>query len=334
MTSLKDIAKFVGVSPSTVSIVLNGKAKQKRISDDLAEKITEAAMRMGYQPNRVAVSLRTGKSKTIGLIVENISNNFFSSLAKIVEDKARSHGYNVVYCSTENDPEKGREMIQMLYNQHVDGYLITPASGMQEDIVKLVEEKRPVVLMDRYFDNLGVPYVIVNNYAGMLEGVEYVIKSGAKNIGFVTVDLNLLQMQDRLRAYKDALKKHYLPFKKSSVLTVKYDDTKEQTVKKISSFLKQKKLDAVVFATNYLGIYGLQSIKDLGIKVPTELGVICFDDHDIFELFSPGITVIQQPIDELAKTAVDILISELGHQKASKSLQVVLSTKMVLRGSI
>ena len=334
MTSLKDIAKSLGVSPSTVSIVLNGKAKQKRISDDLAQRIIDVAAQMGYQPNRIAVSLRTGKSKTIGLIVENISNNFFSSLAKIIEDEARTFGYNVVYCSTENDPQKGREMIQMLYNQQVDGYLITPASGMQEEIKRLVNEKKPVVLMDRYFNDLTVPHVIVDNYAGMLEGVEHVIENGAKNIGFVTVDLDLLQMQNRFKAYKDGLRKHQIPFKNAHVLTVNYNDTKIETVKKITHFLQQKKLDAVIFATNYLGIYGLQSIKDSKIRIPEDLGVLCFDDHDIFELYTPGITVIQQPISEIAKTAVHILISELGHKKGPKNQQVSLSTQMIIRASI
>ncbi|RYZ48714.1 MAG: LacI family transcriptional regulator, partial [Chitinophagaceae bacterium] len=126
MVSIKDIAKAVGVSPAAVSLVLNGKAKQSRISDDLSAKIEAAALQMGYRPNRVAIGLRTGKSKTLGLIIENIANNFFSTLAKTVEDEARKFGYNVVYCSTENDPVRGSEMVQMLYNQQVDGYLITP----------------------------------------------------------------------------------------------------------------------------------------------------------------------------------------------------------------
>src|SRR5258707_10245946 len=112
--SLKDIAKLAGVSPSTVSFVLNGKAKQMRISKALAEKITEIAKKEGYHPNQVAVSLRTGKSQLLGLIVESISGNFFASLAKIIEEEAETFGYKVVYCSTENNAAKGRELIKML----------------------------------------------------------------------------------------------------------------------------------------------------------------------------------------------------------------------------
>ena len=124
--SLKDIARIAGVSPSTVSFVLNGKAKQMRISETLATKIIEVAKKEGYHPNPVAVSLRTGKSQILGLIVETISGNFFASLSRIIEEEAARYGYKVVYTSTENNHQKGKELIGMLSQRQVDGYIITP----------------------------------------------------------------------------------------------------------------------------------------------------------------------------------------------------------------
>jgi LacI family transcriptional regulator len=335
MVSIKDIAKAVGVSPSAVSLVLNGKAKQSRISDELAEKIETTALQMGYRPNRVAVGLRTGKSKTLGLIIENIANIFFSTLAKTVEDEARKFGYNVVYCSTENDPIKGSEMVQMLFNQQVDGYLITPANGMKDDIEMLLKNKKPVVLIDRFFEDVDAPYVVVDNYTGMKEGVEYLIASGYKNIGLVTVDLDLVQIRERSRAYQDALEAGGLPLLKANTLTVQYSATKNQAVAAISSFIRQRKnLDALVFATNYLGIDGLQSVKELQLKIPEDLAILCFDDHDIFSLHTPGITIIEQPIKRMAETAVRMLTAELGHIKNGVNHQVSLPTKLVKRGSV
>ncbi|NTS40971.1 substrate-binding domain-containing protein [Flavisolibacter sp. BT320] len=335
MVSIKDIAKAVGVSPAAVSLVLNGKAKQSRISDELSAKIEAAALQMGYRPNRVAIGLRTGKSKTLGLIIENIANNFFSTLAKTVEDEARKFGYNVVYCSTENDPVRGSEMIQMLYNQQMDGYVITPASGMKDDIESLLRKKKPVVLIDRYFDDVDVPFVVIDNYNGMREGVEFLIASGYKNIGLVTVDMDLVQIQERNRGYREALASNGLPVVKANVLTVNYNATKNHAVAAITAFIKQRKsMDAVVCATNYLGIDGLQSIKDLGLTIPADLAVLCFDDHDIFKLHTPAITVIEQPIQRMAETALLLLASLLGHTQQAVETKVFLPTRLVKRESV
>lgn len=334
MVSIKDIAKAVGVSPSSVSFVMNGKAKEKRISEELAAKIEEAATRMGYHPNRVAVGLRTGKSKTIGLLVENIANSFFSSLAKTIEDEARKYGFNVVYCSTENDAERGSEMIQTLASQQVDGYLITPTKGMEPDIERLMKQNKPVVLMDRHFEDIPAPFVVVDCYSGMKEGMEYLIQKGYKKIGFITVELDLLQIREREKAYRDVLKEHKIPYHKKNTLKLDFSDSERKSVSSISAFLKANKdLEVVVFATNYLGIFGLQSIKKLGLKIPEQLKIMCFDDHEFFKLYAPEITVIAQPIYSIAKTAVNILISQLGYGKNVQETKVLLKTEFISRGS-
>src|SRR5688572_9944947 len=169
--SIKDIAKQAGVVPSTVSFVLNGKAKKMRISDEMVEKIQALVKKTGYQPNYTAVSLRTGRTKIIGLIVEDISNIFFASLAKTIEDEAYALGYKIVYCSTENNDEKGNELIRMLSRQQVEGFLITPSAGMAEEIQTLLDHKQPVVLMDRFFTDVEAPYVLVDNYEGVKIGM-------------------------------------------------------------------------------------------------------------------------------------------------------------------
>lgn len=334
MISIKDIAKLLSVSPSSVSLVLNGKAKERRISEALTEKILTAAAEMGYQPNRAAISLRTGKSKTIGLIVENISNHFFSSLAHTIQEEARHFHYNVVYCSTENDAQKGKEILQLLTNQQVDGYIITPTVGMEGEVEKLVKWKKPLVLMDRCFPRINVPYVMVDNYKGVQLGVDYLIKKGSRKVGFVTVDLDLQHMQEREKAYIDTLHNNAIKFVKDRVLRLSYDISKQEAVKQISGFLKKNNdLDALFFATNYLGIYGLVSIRELNLLIPDNMKIICFDDHNIFELFQPAITVIRQPIQEIAQTALRILVAQLGHAKPLRTSQILVSPKLIIRSS-
>ncbi|HEY1202823.1 MAG TPA: LacI family DNA-binding transcriptional regulator, partial [Niastella sp.] len=128
--SIKDIAKQAGVSPTTVSFVLNGKAKEKRISDQVSKKILKIANKLKYKPNQLARGLRTGKTKTLGLIVEDIANNFWANVAKVVEDEADKHGYKVLYGSTEDNSEKARGLLEVLKYRQVDGYIITPTKNM------------------------------------------------------------------------------------------------------------------------------------------------------------------------------------------------------------
>src|SRR5687768_3758013 len=235
--SLKDIARIAGVSPSTVSFVLNGKAKQMRISETLATRIIEVAKKEGYHPNPVAVSLRTGKSQILGLIIETISGNFFASLSRIIEEEAARFGYKVVYTSTENNRQKGKELIGMLSQRQVDGYIITPTPGMEQDIKELIADNKPVVLMDSYFPGVDVPHVLVNNYEGVMKGMAHLIEKGFRRIGFVTVDLNLVQMEERLKAYHDSMHKAGLATD-DLVLTLKYEEDKEMGIQQVTSFIQ------------------------------------------------------------------------------------------------
>lgn len=333
--SLKDIAQLAGASPSTVSFVLNGKAKAMRISETLAKKIKAVAKQEGYKPNQVAVSLRTGQTKILGLIVESIGGHFFGALARVIEDEADKYGYRIIYCSTENKPEKGREMIRMLSQSQVDGYLITPVQGMEEDIKELIKHKRPVVLIDGYFPEIPVPYVLVNNFAGVTEGMNHLIAKGHKKIAFVTVGIDLVQIQQREDAYLRAMRKSKLPGGKKLIFTLDYDYDKAQAILLLSEFIaSHRDLDAIFFATNYLGITGLQCINNLKLKVPSDIAVICFDDHDIFSILPPGIAAIKQPVEEIAKTAVRLLLQQLGKEKTmTGGSNIEIKGTLIERGS-
>lgn len=333
--SLKDIAKMVGASPSTVSFVLNGKAKEMRISQVVADKITAAAKKAGYYPNQIAVSLRTGQTKILGLIVESIAGNFFASLARIIEDEAEAYGYKVVYCSTENEGNRGSELIRLLSQRQLDGYLITPAAGMEPDVEQVAAHK-PVVLIDSYFPGLDIPHVLVNSYAGVLEGMNHLLSQGYRKIAWVTVDLDLIQIKERDKGYVDALKQHKIKLPGNWILKLPYNGDKEKSINSIASFIKScKGIDAIFFATNYLGVMGLESITRLKLSIPGDLAMVCFDDHDIFRLYPGGITIIQQPIEAIAQSAIALLMAGLGKRPAppAEEKKQHLLPKLVVRGS-
>ena len=334
--SLKDVAQKAGVAPSTVSLVLNGKAKQRRISEALAAKIISVAKAAGYQPHPIAVNLRTGQSKILGLLVESISGSFFASLARTIEMEAESYGYKVMYCSTENNPLKGKELIQMMYKHQVDGYLITPAPGMEEDIAQLLQLRQPLVLMDSYFEGLDTPYVLVDNYKGIRTCMQHLLQKGYRKVGLITADLELVQLQQRNRAYRDACTEAKIPAASQYILKIAYDMPQKAIIKEIGAFLSRyRDMEAVVFATNYLGVAGMESISNLGLRIPDDLAVVCFDDHDVFRLYPPGISALQQPIEHIAKTAIALLMKQLGAVKAkSRKQQVLLEGKFIKRRSI
>ncbi|WP_431215184.1 LacI family DNA-binding transcriptional regulator [Puia sp. P3] len=169
--SISDIARKAGVSVSTVSFVMNDKAVKMRISREVIDKVENVAREMGYRPNQLARGLRTGKTKTIGLIVENISNAFLLRWRRPSRTKPKSTTAEVVYCSTDNDEEKARELINMLSQRQVDGYIITPTLNLADEIRKLQAENKPVILIDRYFPQHDeIPAVLVNNYEGVTRG--------------------------------------------------------------------------------------------------------------------------------------------------------------------
>ncbi|MDN3584301.1 LacI family DNA-binding transcriptional regulator [Mucilaginibacter flavus] len=330
--SIKDIARLTNTSITTVSFVLNGKG---RISKEISKKILEVAQKNGYEPNRMAIGLRTGVSKVIGLIVETIGGPFFGAMAKVIEEEAEKAGYGVIYCSTNNNIQKGKDVIKMLSQQLVDGYIITPMKGLEKEIQNLVANEKPVVLIDGYFPGIDIPHVLVDNYGSTYNAIEFLIKAGYKNIGFVTADLDLVQLNDRMQGYKDALKAGGIKEEKKKLFKLPFDAEQGDAVDAIKTFIShQKQIDAVFFTTNYLGTLGLQAINALKLNIPDELAVISFDDNEIFSLYPPGITTVRQPTYEIAKSAIDMLLSQMTAEKYNISkIKLQIPAKLIERGS-
>lgn len=330
--SIKDIATQVGVSTTTVSFVLNGKAKEKRISEDLKNEILRIAEKLRYRPNQVARGLRTGQTHTLGLIIEDISNPFFGNLAKVVEEEADKHGYSVMFCSTDNLEHRASGLLTVLKHRQMDGFLITPTPGLRGDVESLVEEQRPVVLIDRYFPGLETSYVAVDNYKGAFDATAYLLDKGYRRIALVTTASGQVQMGNRLRGYLAAIAAKGLQAEEELVYRHNFDFTSQQAVAEISRFINQVKPDAVFFTTNYLGVYGLESIRLSGLSLTGDLGIVCFDDHDLFRLGKPAITVVAQPIREIGIEAVESLISQLqGNKDPANQKKILLEPSLIIR---
>jgi len=333
--SLKDIAEKAGVSVTTVSIVLNGRAKDMKISETMTRKILALGEKMNYRPNHFAKGLRTGKTNTIGLIVDDIANYFFGHLANTVEEEADKLGYTVMFCSSENNEGKSRHILNMLVDKHMDGYIIAPTKAMLPELEKLVKEKKPAVLIDRYYDQLDSSYVTIDNINGSLEAVNYLAKRGHRRIALVTNLTDQLQMMQRMEGYQQGLKKSKIQLNQEIIKKIPFGLSDENVVKEIKEFveLNVNKIDCIFFTSNNLGVAGLEALRSIGKRIPDDISVICFDDNDLFRLGMPGISVVSQPIKEIAKKAVEILIQQI-NQSSTTVEHIVLKTALIERESV
>jgi LacI family transcriptional regulator len=330
--SINDIAKSLNVSKTTVSFILNGKAQEMRIGDELVDRVLKFTNEVGFKPNSLAQSLRSGKSNIIGLMVEDISNPFFAKIARLIEDRAYQNGYKIIYCSTSNDTKKTKDLISMFRERHIDGYIIAPPEGIEQDIEDLLKDNLPVVMFDRHLPNVDTDYVEINNRFSTYNATSHLIEQGKKNIAFITFSSQQTQMQDRIKGYKNAIKEKGL---EPIIKEIVFNQNEEFILKPIAEFLnKHKNLDAVFFGTDHIGTCGLKVIKELGINVPGELAIVSFDDYDVFKLYSPPISAIAQPIEKIAENIITVLLNKLNSPALHQATQnITLTTNFNIRDS-
>ncbi|MGY5850957.1 LacI family DNA-binding transcriptional regulator [Salegentibacter sp. F14] len=315
--SMKDISKELGISITTISFIVNKKAENK-ISKEVIKKVEDYIEKVGYKPNSSAQSLRTGKSKSIVFMVEDISDPFFSAIAKQMEEIAFRNGYNIIYCSTENDRERTLELISLFKDRQVDAFIITPPENFEKDLKNLIyEEHQTVMVFDRYFKNFKHNYVILENFEGAQKAVTGFYESGRRNIAFIGIHSELSPLVERHEGYLNAIGAYNLA---AYELFIKFNEVKTPAgMSAIRNFLKENPgIDSILFATNNLAINGLRVMREKKIKIPEDLAIISFDERDVFELYSPPISVIAQPISELAKELINGTLEILASKKEKK----------------
>lgn len=326
--SLKDIAQKLGVSTALVSYVLNNQ-KEGRISKEVAEKIRATAKKLNYRPNQLAKSLKTNKTFTIGLIVADIANPFFSTLARIIEDEAEKNNYTVIFASSDEKADRSQKLIDVLVDRHVDGIIIAPAENTISQIKQLKKRNVPFVLIDRFFSELNANYVGVNNYEAAYQATKHLIQTGRKRIGMIGFKTTLPNLEGRKKGFVKALADHKVPSLKNGIAEVSVDATKEEVEQAIARLLSlPKPIDALFFASNKLSTFGLKYLNSLSIKVPTDLALCSFDESDATDLFYAPLTHIRQPLREMGEMAVNCLMRVIGGEK--KISQVELEAKLII----
>ena len=325
--SLKDVAKEVGVSTALVSYVINNRDKEARVGKDIAKKIREAVLRLDYQTNQIAKSLKIGKSQIFGCIVADISNPFFANIARTIEDEAKRNNYTVIFGSSDENEAKSWDLINVLLKQQVDGFIIAPAENSEKQIEYLSNQNIPYVLIDRHFPEINSNYVITDNYNASYKAVKHLLAKGRKHVAMLAYKSTLLHMQERKRGYTDAIKELSADPDRLVIKEVGVLNSRADIETAMNEMLHDNKTDAIFFATNTLSVSGLNFLNKSKYKVPKHIDVVCFDDSEVFDFFYSPITFIEQPLFQVGKVAVSILIEQIRANSENKK-QVVLESEL------
>ena len=319
--SLKEVAQAAGVSSAMVSMVLNGKAKQYGISEEAARKVKAVAKEMNYRPNIMARGLRSGHSHLIGLLVADIHNPFFSYLAREVERTANICGYTVVYGNSDEESKHLKMTFESLINQGVEGLIVVPCENTEKFMSGWVESNFPLVLVDRDFPSLPVSSVTLDNFHASFEMTELMIKEGYRNIAFIAYDTEMSHMNERRQGYEQAMTEAGLT---PEVYYLSPHTSREDMERLFQVWSKQKRhAEAMIFSTNTLTITALYEVKRLGLRIPDDLAVFGFDGGSVFDLYTPSISYVRQPVADMGREAVQLLVSQIenGAEPQKKKLQ-------------
>jgi LacI family transcriptional regulator len=330
---LEDISKQLGYSKTLISMVLNGKGNQYGISKKTQATVMDAIAKLNYAPNKFAKSLRTGKSYFIGLIVSDVSNVFYSRIAKCIERMLSEHGYNLMVCSTDENEEREKLLVEMMVNkQGVDGLIIASTIKNASFYCHPRLSDVPMLFIDRVVPNLKANYVVIDNYGGSLELVNHLMKDGCKKIAcFALTPSHLSTIEDRLNGYQIAIAKAGGDKEKVVIKEIAFDHVEEDVEMYFNEFLQTKSIPDAIFAlNNTIAVAILKAQKKKEFSKLANIKIACFDDVEIFNLIDKKVISVSQPVDEIGKAAVDRIMEIITTKEDSKS-NLILSTRLIER---
>jgi LacI family transcriptional regulator len=220
-------------------------------------------------------------------------------------------------------------------NSSVDGYIITATRGLKDEIMKLKKENIPFVLIDRLVPGLEANYVVVDNYRGAYDLTRHLLKKGYSQIGYISLSNGMSQMVDREKGFKDALAESKVSITAQMKLEVPFNESDETVITAIKKFIARNPgMDALFFATNYLGLSGIEALQRSELAIPSDIAVVCFDDNDLFRLLTPSITVAAQPIREIATRSIELLLKYIKNEKKQmKPEGEIIQPEIIIRNS-
>ena len=331
-STIKDIAKALNISPSTVSRALRD---HPDISSKTKKRVNSMANELDYHPDSIAQSLKQRRTNLIGVIVPEIRNRFFSAAISGIEDVAYRAGYAIIVSQSNESYERECINISALISNRIAGLLISISLlTKQDDQFRLLERQNiPFVFFDRVLENYEASKVVVDDYNGAFKAVEYLIDSGYRRIAHLAGPEHLSVSQYRLNGYKAALKKHQIEFDEKLVITGGLDE--EDGYNGLIKLLEINEVppDVVFAANDPVAIGAFQRIKELGLKIPQDIALLGFCNNPISQLVEPTITTVNQPAHQVGRRAAELLLEQINSPEDFIPRKEVLKTELIIRNS-
>jgi LacI family transcriptional regulator len=328
MPTVHDVAKRAGVAPITVSRVINNSGY---ISQATRERVEAAVKELGYVPNTLARGLRSKQTKTLALVVTDITNPYFTLMARGVEDAAGASNYTVVYCNTDESEAKEENYVNLLAQRQVDGVLLVPACGNVKTIKFLLSNDINVVALDRRVSGVEIDSVRSDSENGAYRLVKLLIGLGHKRIAMITGPKDVSTSVDRVAGYQRALNESALGDNEQVYYGTFNQDGGYEFTKQAMMHLP--KPTAIFGANNFIAIGIIKALRDLQIAVPGDVSVVAFDDFPESMLVAPFLTFAEQPAYEMGQIATELLLKRISGELTGGYQKLILPTQIIERGS-
>ncbi|WP_010236027.1 LacI family DNA-binding transcriptional regulator [Clostridium arbusti] len=324
--SIKDVAKEAGVSIATVSRVLND---VDVVNEETKKKVRVAIKKLDYRPNIIARSLKTQRTRTIGIVIPDISSQFYPEIVRGAEDVANIYNYNVILCNTDLDAEKEIEYIRVLREKMVDGVMYM-SNCLEDNILKMLNDLSiPTVLVETRGKDYGFPSVTIDNEKAAYEATEYLIKKGNKKIAYVGVNPETENASAvRFNGYKNAILDNGLDYNEDLVQFggLKAADGRDG----MEAIIHKGKVDAVFCASDEVAMGVINTLRDNGIKVPEDVDVVGFDNIYASSIYYPKLTTVEQPMYDMGSVGMRMLIKVINKAGIDQE-HIVLDYKLIER---
>ncbi|WP_078431633.1 LacI family DNA-binding transcriptional regulator [Metabacillus halosaccharovorans] len=324
--TIYDVAKEAGVAISTVSKVLNNTGS---IGEKTRKKVEETMHKLNYQPSVVASVKK--RIQTIGLLIPDIADPFMAEITRTIEDHGRKFGFSLIICSTDNDLEKEMEYVSILKKKYIDGIIIATGLKNTGALNEILNNEIPVALLSREVPSLAVNTVVVNDFLGAFKATTYLIKLGHQRIAMITEDIYFPVTISRLDGYKQALEQAGIPYNENLVAinNTSFNDALDSTEK----LLKFSEPPTAIFAsTEPLAIGAMQGVRESGLDIPKDISIVGFDNSILAKMCYPPLTTVSQPIYEMGKKVIELLVEEIKNPKQVKQ-RIVMSPDLIVRGT-
>ncbi len=331
--NIKELAALIGISATTVSRVLNGKAELYRISPATSKKVLNAANEFSYYPDRIARGLRLKRTETLGLIIPDIANPFFASIAKTIEFETRRNGYSLILGDSLDDIQTETELLNLFAGRKVDGIILAPVGHSSAHIEEFQKRGIPVMVIDRYLPGTKIPFITTDNYAGAFEAVEYMISKGHRVIACIQGLKGISVNTDRVQGYRDALEKNNITVDNHMILG--NDFGVENGYIQTQILMSREKMPTAILAlSNLISIGVMRALSEKNLSIPDDVSIVSFDDQPYSAFLASPMTTVEQLKEEIARIAVNGLLAWIRTGKIDQQIDKMLKPKLIFRKSV